>query len=147
MPRYSSADVEKFGLSSALAMAGWRNRKIFDGWGEVGENGRWTYSGTELVALYLANVIEAGGQGRQVALMKGHQYADALVDWFNGRVSPARYLILFSGTDQDGGSFTSESLDDLASERFETANVIDLKIAAENAPTTIRSVALLAFVD
>lgn len=142
--RFSTADVEKWGLATALALANWRSRNLVDGWGEQSETGRWSYSATELVAFYLANVIEAGGESRQVALMKGHQYADALVDWLNGKETPARYLIMLTGTDQDGGSFTSESLDDLASERFQMATVIDLKTVAEEAPITIRSVATLA---
>lgn len=77
-PKYAPADIERLKVSTSDVLRDRRRRGLLDGWGEQAGN-RWLYSGHEVVALAVADLVSRTGVDLAYALWIGWETASRAV--------------------------------------------------------------------
>lgn len=69
--KFSPSDIERFASVAPATLRGWRHRGILKGFGEEQANGRWLYSGTEVLTMAIGQHLMAAAVDLQYGLWIG----------------------------------------------------------------------------
>lgn len=139
----------------------YRQRGMLEGYGELQENGRWKYSLTDLVGIWICDRLSQRGQGmeRREGFRLGMMLAGRVINMFtmsryggNFGSPPfiSRYAVLLHMGAGDTGEVFGSSvkslnrLEDLTEEKFDYAQVIDVENLAKGLPENIRGLLIAA---
>lgn len=138
--KFTAQDVERHLGTTTRDLANWRSRGLLEGYGNVEANGRYSYTAEEIVAFYLAQVIQSGSVAWGEALRIAREHAPALVAALRGEEAgnlPRWLLYAFHG-DGTHKAVAITKPEELTQADFLTAHIVDLAGLAKHAHKALR---------
>lgn len=84
-PKFSPSDIERFAEVTPATLRGWRHRGLLKGFGEEQANGRWLYSGTEVLTMAIGQHLMSAAVDLKFGLWIGWTVAIDVVRTISGR--------------------------------------------------------------
>jgi len=84
-PKFSPIDVERFAGVTPATLRGWRHRGLLTKFGKEQTNGRWLYSGTEVLAMAIGQHLMSAAVDLKFGLWIGWTVAIDVVRTISGR--------------------------------------------------------------
>lgn len=84
-PIFSPSDIERFAEVTPATLRGWRHRGLLNSFGEEQPNGRWLYSGTEVLTMAIGQHLTSTAVDLKFGLWIGWTVATDVVRTISGR--------------------------------------------------------------
>ena len=82
---FAPSDIERFADVSPITLRGWRHRGLLSGFGEEQNNGRWLYSGHEVLSMAIGNELAKTGIDLRYGFWIGWEMGLSVVHVVTGR--------------------------------------------------------------
>lgn len=84
-PCFTPSEIERFAEVTPANLRGWRHRGLLNGFGQEQPNGRWLYSGTEVLTMAIGHHLTSAAVDLKFGLWIGWTVAAQVVDSISAR--------------------------------------------------------------